>query len=863
MRGILVCAGRQVKAPGAPSPDRCGPRPCACSRDGALHAQSVSSPPANEDSAYIKSLGVAILAAHTPADVELAHTDDLLDPIDLRRLPPADLVGLSVFSKTARRAYALADAYRAAGARVVLGGIHATALPDEAGTHADAVVVGEAEGLWERVVADARRGRLEPVYRHDGFPSLAGLPWPRRDRALFHSRRYVPFDVVQTMRGCPFPCEFCSVNVQAGAKLRMRPTHEVIAEVERLGRLLFFADDNVLIDPRRARELLEGLAPLRKSWIGQASLAGLDDAANVALLRRSGCQALLIGFESLSEASLRGAGKRQNVPGALPRRGRAPRRRRHRHLGLVRLRLRPGRPLGLRPHRRVRARGRADRWRSSRCSRPTRARPSTRASQGAGRLTMPRWWLEEDHDRLSPYFVPQGMTREELRAGWRRAWRDFYSLGSIVQRWRPRLGVGWLEALCYLPLNAFMAQLTRRKILGGKRLFRPAERRWTAPRARRRLAPYPAPSALAALAGHSASARIARPTATRFAGAVAHEPVGVLGIGDAADGHHRYARRGLDRAGRVGEVPGAGEIVGPRAAQAPGDVEHVDPGRGQRPADPGPLLEGEAAGQPIVGAEAEPDRLLADDGAHRGHHLEQEPAAPLQVPAVAIGALVRERRQELREQVAVGAVDLDQVEAGRQGTPRGRHELGAHLGDLRDAERVRRGLPARLRDCRRPDRRLVVVGGAGAGAGVRELDADGHARVVDRLDHPPQAVDQAVVVQPGLARRVAPASLDVAVLQQQEAGPALGPGHVVLEELARDLPLGAAQILREGREDDPIAEGAAAVGEGLEEMGHGILGRRPPPPAGHGRLSRWAYMRKSPTPNRDWPGAPCRRPRRT
>ena len=427
--------------------------------------------PANEDSAYIKSLGVATLAAHTPADVELAYTDDLLDPIDLGRLPPADLVGLSVFSKTARRAYALADAYRAAGTRVVLGGIHVTALPDEARTHADAVVVGEAEGLWERVVADARRGRLEPLYRHERFPSLAGLPWPRRDRALFRSRRYVPFDVVQTMRGCPFPCEFCSVNVQAGTKLRMRPTHEVIAEVERLGRLLFFADDNVLIDPRRARELLEGLAPLRKSWIGQASLAGLDDAANVALLRRSGCQALLIGFETLSEASLRGAGKRQNSP--------ARYREVAARLSDAGIAIWGSFVFGfdqddLSVFDRAVAFAREGGLTAAFFAllTPYPGTPLYARLLDAGRLTTPRWWLEEDHDRLSPYFVPQGMTRDELRAGWQRAWRDFYSLGSIVARWRPRLNAGWLETLGYLPLNVFMRQLTQRKILGGDRFFR-------------------------------------------------------------------------------------------------------------------------------------------------------------------------------------------------------------------------------------------------------------------------------------------------------------------------------------------------------------------------------------------------------
>src|SRR5215472_13124195 len=201
-----------------------------------MHVHLVA--PSNEDSTYIKPLWVASLAAHTPDDVELTFRDDGLDPIDLEREGDApDLVGVSVGSKTAARAYAIADAYRARGSRVVLGGIHVTALPEEGLEHADAVVSGEAEWLWQEVVEDARCGRLgrtrslmhRSIYKHEKWPELVGLPMPKRD--LLRSVRYVPFDVVQTTRGCPFPCEFCSVSTYNGSKFRFRPVAEVIAEL--------------------------------------------------------------------------------------------------------------------------------------------------------------------------------------------------------------------------------------------------------------------------------------------------------------------------------------------------------------------------------------------------------------------------------------------------------------------------------------------------------------------------------------------------------------------------------------------------------------------------------------------------------
>jgi radical SAM superfamily enzyme YgiQ (UPF0313 family) len=278
--------------------------------------------PSNEDSTYIKPLWAATLAAHTPEDARLTFRDDGVDPIELSREDDTpDLVGISVNSKTAARAYAIADAYRARGSRVVLGGIHVTALPEEAMGHADAVVSGEAEWIWQDVVRDAREGRLgrtrslvQPrVYAHERWPSLEGLPRPKRE--IMQSIRYVPFDVVQTTRGCPFPCEFCSVSTYNGTKFRFRPVAEVIAELETCGPRILFGDDNVMIHVKYSHDLFEAMVPLRKHWVAQASLAALHRVENIEVMARAGCRALFIGFESVQDEAVRHAGKRQNRPG--------------------------------------------------------------------------------------------------------------------------------------------------------------------------------------------------------------------------------------------------------------------------------------------------------------------------------------------------------------------------------------------------------------------------------------------------------------------------------------------------------------------------------------------------------------------
>jgi len=177
--------------------------------------------PAVEENAPVYNLALPILAALTPPDVEISFTDDLLTPIDLQKgLKEADLVGVTVLTKTAFWAYQIADGYREKGVPVVLGGIHPSVLSEEAKGHADSVVIGEAEVMWSHLIEDVRTNDLKPFYSQEGYTDLSKIPRPRRE--ILPTKGYFPVDVVQATPGCPFRCEFYSVRKFFGNTCRFR-----------------------------------------------------------------------------------------------------------------------------------------------------------------------------------------------------------------------------------------------------------------------------------------------------------------------------------------------------------------------------------------------------------------------------------------------------------------------------------------------------------------------------------------------------------------------------------------------------------------------------------------------------------------
>ena len=257
----------------------------------------------------MEPLCFAILKSLTPADVETVFYDERLEPIPYDE--PTDLVAMTVETYTARRSYQIAMQYRRRGVNVVMGGYHPSFLPQEALQFADAVVVGDAEGVWTEVVNDAKNDRLREIYRQDQFPSLNGS---RPDRSIFQGKRYAPITLLQYARGCKYNCDFCSIRAFYGTNLRQRPVGEVVAEIEQNGRKhIFIVDDNIFVDIPKAKQLFEALAPLKIRWSCQVSIDIAKDRELVKLMQRSGCATAVVGFESLNKDNLAQMNKAWNL----------------------------------------------------------------------------------------------------------------------------------------------------------------------------------------------------------------------------------------------------------------------------------------------------------------------------------------------------------------------------------------------------------------------------------------------------------------------------------------------------------------------------------------------------------------------
>lgn len=379
----------------------------------------------------MEPLPPAVIAGLTPPEVEVAFYDDRMETIPYDE--PTDLVAISVETYTAKRAYQIASEYRRRGVPVVMGGFHATLCPEEVAQYAEAVVIGEAEQLWGRVLADAERGALEPWYRAEGRPPLARL---RPDRSIYAGKRYLPIGLVEAGRGCHFRCDFCAVQTVFQNSQTRRPADDIVTELADLRHkpLIFFVDDNITSNMEQAKELFRALIPLKIKWVSQASINAAHDEEFLELMVASGCQGVLIGFESLNPLNLQAMNKGFNLMKGGFAQALANLRRHNVRLYITFVFGYDEDTEASFPETVAFALEHKFYIAAFNHLTPFPGTPLYRRWEAEGRLRYERWWLDERYRYNQIPFLPRHMEPERLQRGCVEARERFYTWQSIWRR---------------------------------------------------------------------------------------------------------------------------------------------------------------------------------------------------------------------------------------------------------------------------------------------------------------------------------------------------------------------------------------------------------------------------------------------
>jgi radical SAM superfamily enzyme YgiQ (UPF0313 family) len=403
-------------------------------------------------------LTLTTLAALVPDELEprLTLVDEGIEDLDPAMFCGADLIGMTVITGTAPRAYELAAQFRSRGIPVVLGGPHVTLVPDDAQPHADAIVVGYAEDAWPELLRDFARGQMRPRYTQRPDLSLAGRPYPRRD--LMPGARFLTNNVFEATRACIHNCEFCVVPAAWGRKPLQKPVDEIVGDITRHGaRKLIFVDLNLIADRAYAQKLFEALIPLKVQWYGLSTVLLADDLPLLKLAARSGCRGLLIGFESILPANLRKSSKGFNRPSRFKEIVALM----HAHgiavYGCFVFGMDHDTPDVFLETARLAVEARIDLPRFA-ISTPFPGTALYNRLEKEGRILTRNWEL---YDGQHVVFQPARMSVQDLQEGTERAWRAAYSMGSIARRLRASPAPPWIALTANLGYRHYAHNLHR------------------------------------------------------------------------------------------------------------------------------------------------------------------------------------------------------------------------------------------------------------------------------------------------------------------------------------------------------------------------------------------------------------------
>jgi len=382
----------------------------------------------------MEPLTIAVLSALTPPHVGRTFFDDRIELIDYSA--PADLVVVTLETYTARRGYEIAEKFRARGIPVVVGGYHATLLPKEAQEHADCVVTGNAETVWGKLLEDFERGALQERY-HGEVSYTAVLP----DRTIFSGKKYLPVGLVETGRGCNHDCSFCAITSYYGCRYHPRPVADVLADLARSPfRYHFLVDDNLMANRRHLDALLEGITPMKKKWAGQGTLSMAKDPALLKRMKESGCELILIGFESLNEGNLRQMNK--SWESALGERDELVQRIHDAGIGIYATFVFGFDSDTEETFARTMEFAKKHRFYTAAFNHllPFPGTPIYQSLKEEGRLLWDKWWLRDDYNYGELAFHPIGMSAQKMSAMCRDARREFAGPATVLRRGLASMG---------------------------------------------------------------------------------------------------------------------------------------------------------------------------------------------------------------------------------------------------------------------------------------------------------------------------------------------------------------------------------------------------------------------------------------